>query len=508
MRLEAIISRFTKQKAAKGFPRSLVLVLLGAMMSLGQAPLGFWPLSFVGLFIWARLFALGHGPKQVAKDSWLIGFGYFFVLLHWIVWPFLVEPERDGWMAPFALVLLPSGLALFWAITHGVARRLAGHAPYLAWAIGLSLAELGRGHLFTGFPWGGFSHVLLETPASGLYAVFGAEGLSILMLLAIGLMASVTQEKPMRLLVLAVPFVFLALPYRPDEAVIPADAPTVRLVQPNAPQDEKWDPLLAEVFYQRLLTYSAAPGTPDLILWPETAISYVLEFSEHILAEIAEKAVAPVGLGINRIEGERFYNAFAFIDTEGQVQHIYDKQHLVPFGEYVPFGEVFAQLGIYGLAASQGGGYSAGRKAEPFDLGAIGRVKVLICYEGIFPWEVINGERPDVLILATNDAWFGTWAGPAQHMAQARIRAIETGLPMLRVANTGITALIGTNGEILADLPFGQQGMLDVKLPAPEPLTVFVKFKGWPAILLLAIVTFWIISPFGRIPIDRKPRRA
>lgn len=438
----------------------------------------------------------------------MIGFGYFLMMLHWIVWPFLVEPERDGWMAPFALILLPAGLALFWGIGIAGAHRLMGRAPFLAWAVGLALAELARGHLFTGFPWGGFSHVFLDTRLSALYAIFGAEGLSFLILFAVSFAAWIASRSAKGLAFFAIPIAVLAVPYDPTASIIPEDAPTIRMVQPNAPQAEKWDPLKAEIFYQRLITYSAAPGTPDLILWPETAIPYVLEFSESILTEIGERSVAPVGLGINRIEGDRYYNGFVFVDAAGQVTDVYDKQHLVPFGEYVPFGEVFAQLGIYGLAASQGGGYSEGRTSEPFDLGAIGKAKVLICYEGIFPWEVVRGERPDVLILATNDAWFGNWAGPAQHMAQARIRAIETGLPMLRVANTGITALIGTHGEVLAELPFATQGMLDVKLPDPAPLTLFVRYKGWLAILLLAIATFWIISPFGLNPIDRKPRRA
>ncbi len=504
--LRTFISR--KFEAARGFPRSLALFLLGAILALGQAPFGLWPLTLIGLVLWAALFSRSLNPQQASKDAWRIGFGYFLLMLHWIVWPFLVEPERDGWMAPFALILLPAGLSVFWALGVGMARNFMKRSSLLAWAVGLALAELARGHLFTGFPWGGFSHVLLDTRASGLFSLFGAEGLSFILLVFASFLAWLADRNSKAFLVCVAPISLLALPQNQPTHEVLKDGPTVRLVQPNAPQAEKWDPLKAEVFYQRLVTYSAAPGEPDLILWPETAIPYVLEYSEEILSDIAERAVAPVGLGINRMEDNRYFNAFVVLDDMGRVTETYDKKHLVPFGEYVPFGEIFGQLGIYGLAASQGGGYTEGVSSEPFELGALGKVKVLICYEGIFPWEVASGERADVLILATNDAWFGNWAGPQQHLAQARIRAIETGLPMLRVANTGVTALIGTRGEIVADLPFGTEGMLDVKLPEPRPLTPFVKFKGWPAIMLLAIATFWIISPFGFNPIDRKPRQA
>lgn len=506
---EAIYRQFYKFETATGFRRGLILFSVGAFMALGQSPFDIWPFTLIGLWLWSISFARAQDMRQVAKDSWWIGFGYFLTLLHWIVMPFLVEPDRDGWMAPFALVLLPAGLALFWAAGVSGAFRFMQRAPHLAWAMGLALGELARAHLFTGFPWGGFSHVLLDTRATPLFSQFGAEGLSILLLILVGIGALITDHYPRAIVVLLLPLAFIALPFDSKRTDVPEDAPKVRLVQPNAPQDQKWDPAYVELFYQRLLTYSAAPGDPDLIVWPETAIPYTLEYAGDLLAEISYAAGGrPVALGINRAEGNRFYNSLAVIGEGGSVEAIYDKVHLVPFGEYVPFGELFARFGIYGLAASQGGGYSEGQSIEPLEFAGIGSARVLICYEGIFPFEVSKGDRPDLLILVTNDAWFGSFAGPSQHFVQARIRAVETGLPMLRVANTGITALIDPSGEVIESLPLGVDGMLDVKVPEAAPLTLFVRFSGWPSFLLLAIGIFWIISPFGRKTIDRTPRDA
>ncbi|WP_373051397.1 apolipoprotein N-acyltransferase, partial [Thalassovita aquimarina] len=270
----------------------------------------------------------------------------------------------------------------------------------------------------------------------------------------------------------------------------PRAAPVVRLVQPNAPQHQKWDPEFIPTFFRRTVEATAAAPRPDLIVWPETSVPVYLEYADETLAVIAGAAKGvPVILGAQRAEGQRIYNAAAVLDSSGAVTQVYDKHHLVPFGEYMPFGDLLAGFGIHGLAANEGAGFSAGPGPRLFDLGALGTALPLICYEAVFPQDVAGApERPGFLLQITNDAWFGRFSGPYQHLAQARLRAIEQGLPMARVANTGVSAVIDARGRVTGSLPLGQAGWIDLPLPAPAAPTIYARIGDLfaaAAILLL-----------------------
>jgi apolipoprotein N-acyltransferase len=198
---------------------------------------------------------------------------------------------------------------------------------------------------------------------------------------------------------------------------------------------------------------------------------------------------APVVLGLQRREGARYYNSLVRLDAQGEVSALYDKHHLVPFGEYMPFGDFLAGFGIHGLASNEGHGYSAGPGPRLIELGALGQALPLICYEGVFPQDVGDyADRPDLLLLITNDAWFGRISGPYQHLAQARLRSAEQGLPMIRVANTGVSAMIDAAGRVTASLPLGETGWTDTPLPPALPPTIYARTGDGPVVVFALIL--------------------
>ncbi len=472
----------------------------GALAALGHAPFGFWPLGIAGLTLAYLLIRRAQAPRRAALAGWALGLGYFAGTLNWLVSPFLVEPERYGWMAPFALLLMAGGLALFWGAAAGLAHWLGGRRArrlWLAWPVATGLAELLRGRMFTGFPWGGPGEFWVDTPLLGLAGWLGASGLGVLTLAFAALLGEALRRgrRPAGLAALAglalaaaalglLGAVSLARPVSaPDKPV------TIRLVQPNAEQRLKWHPDHVGRFLRRAIDLSAAPATgpaPDLVIWPETSVPYLLGDAAPVLHEIARAAGAPVVLGIQRAEaGPRYYNSMVALTREGSVSAIYDKAHLVPFGEYTPFGDLLYRFGIKGLAARYGAGYSAGAGGDLLDLGAAGKALPLICYEAIFPDDLRRRGRADWILQITNDAWFGSFSGPRQHLAIARLRAAEFGLPMVRAANTGISALIDAHGQIVAKLPLGEAGFLDVSLPGAAEETFYARHGDTVLTLLL-----------------------
>ncbi|WP_372603839.1 apolipoprotein N-acyltransferase [Actibacterium sp.] len=468
----------------------LIAFVLGVIAAAGQAPLDLWPLALAGF---AGLIALGlsaPGPWRVARHLWLGGAGYFSAALIWIIQPFLVDVARDGWMAPFALVFMAFGLALFWGAAGYVAARLGTgrRSRAVALVLGLTLAEMLRSYIFTGFPWALIGHLWIPTPVLQLAALTGPHGLTLLALALVTLPVVLGRRGALAGMLIGAG-VWAAGLWQLAQPVPPrADPVTVRLIQPNAAQHLKWRSDMAPVFFHRQLALTAAPAdpAPDLIVWPETAVAYTLSGAGPILRQIASAANGvPVVLGVHRREGSRAFNAAVVLDQAGGVTQIYDKHHLVPFGEYLPFGETLARFGLFGLA-SGGIGYSPGPGPQIWDLGKAGQVLPLICYEMIFPNDLRDAPtRPDWVLQLTNDAWFGSFSGPYQHLAQARLRAVEQGLPILRAANTGVTAAIDARGRVLARLPLNEPGSLDVPLPGAISARPYARTGDLPAALLL-----------------------
>ncbi len=494
------------------WPSLLAAFGAGVLAAAGQAPMGLWPLALVGF---AALFAMvlpAAPPWRAARLMWLGGAGYFAAALAWIVQPFLVDAARDGWMAPFALVFMAFGLALFWGCAAWGAAWL-GATPRiraLALVAALGLAELLRGYLFTGFPWASIGHLWIGTPVMQAAALGGPSLLTFLALIAALLPVAFGMRGMLVALALAgsawgIGAWRLAQPVPPR-----ADAPVVRLVQPNAAQHLKWRRDMIPVFVNRQIDLTAAPSRPepDLIVWPETAVPYTLDSAGPVLAEIAQAADGrPVVLGIQRWPGARPFNSAVVLNEDGRVTQIYDKHHLVPFGEYMPLADLFARAGISGLAADEGRGYAAGPGARLLDLGPLGEVLPLICYEAIFPQDLRGtATRPDWILQITNDAWFGTFSGPYQHLAQARLRAVEQGLPLLRAANTGVSAVIGPKGRLLHALPLNRAGMLNAPLPAGLAVTPYARLGDLPMALLFGLALALLAARRMRYCIDHGRR--
>ncbi len=488
----------------------LLAILAGLGVALGQAP---FSLAWVALPALAGLFALldrAATPRQAALVGWGGGFGHFILSLMWIVEPFLVEPETTGWMAPFALVLLPAGLALFWGAAFGLSGRLASGwvRLFLAAAL-LTIAETLRAFVLTGFPWALLGYVWIDTPMMQLGALIGPHGMTLLTALTGAAGAAWVGRRGMWLAAPGVALIVLgaagfwgtARTYAPVAET--GLAFRLRIVQPNAEQGLKWDPDMAEEFLHILLTQTAEtpPGAPpELIVWPETALPYLLNGSEYLIEDMERASGARQMLfGAARVEKGLYYNSLIVSGPDASIAQIYDKFHLVPFGEYVPFGEILGRLGIRGMAVQEGGGFASGTGPRVLDLGTFGKIQPLICYEAIFPQHLHMVERADWILHITNDAWFGQLVGPYQHLAQVRMRAVEQGLPVVRAANTGVSAVIDAHGQVTADLGLGVRGFLDADLPPALPPTPYARTGDWPALVLMALLALGLALTGRRV---------
>ena len=474
--------------------------IAGAFGALGQAPFDF-PIAML-LALTAAFWMWRAESIRPGLLGWAFGTGYFALALIWIVEPFQVDVERHGWMAPFALLFLSGGLALFWGAAFWCARLLSQRSLGLVFA--WTGTEILRAYAFTGFPWASPAQVAVDGPASLLLSWGGPHATTLVLMTLAWILSA--AAKPMRAATMRsgqiVLFVGAALAFSIPHARVSADLTDhiVRLVQPNAAQHLKWRPDKAKEFFTRQLSLTAAAPVqslrmPDLVVWPETAIPWRLGGAGPALQQISQAASgAPVALGALRFEGDYLRNSLAVVAPGGTVSAIYDKHHLVPFGEFVPFASFAEKLGLQAIAASMGG-FSSGPGPALLDFGLLGKALPLICYEAVFA-HGINAmpERADFLLQITNDAWFGTYAGPQQHLAQARMRAIEQGLPLVRAANTGISAMIGPTGRVLALLPLGEDGFLDAQLPLPFKPTLYSKTGDRPALL---IVLIGLASIFG-----------
>lgn len=486
--------------------RRLGALALGAAFALGQAPFDFWWIAVPALVGILFLTGFDKSARSAGWSGWLFGTGYFAVSMHWIVEPFAIDPTVT-WMAPFALVGLAAGLALLWGAAFWAGRRL--HTGPFAIAVCWAAIELARAYILTGFPWGLAGYVWATTPVAQWHSVIGPHGVTLITLL---LAATLSTARRMNAIVGIAGLVALwggGVVLTPTVHAV-TDAPIVRLIQPNAPQHQKWDRDFIPLFFNRQVDFTAQLPKPVLIVWSETAVPSLLDNAGPALEVIADAAAGtPLVLGIQREEDGRYYNSLITLDSAGQVADLYDKHHLVPFGEYMPVASFFARFNILGLATRAEAGYSSGPGPTLIDLGPLGTALPLICYEAVFPQDV-NGAptRPAMLLQITNDAWFGINAGPQQHLAQARLRAIEQRLPMIRVANTGISAMIDPAGAIVDSIPLGRAGFLDVPLPPALNPSLYSRTGDWLALCALIVLFAALLAWKRRNPIDPEQRQA
>ncbi|MFH1554880.1 MAG: apolipoprotein N-acyltransferase [Pseudomonadota bacterium] len=483
--------------ALEGWRRLAAAFAAGALAALSTAPFGLWPvlgLSFPILVLLVDGTRRGtRRPWRVAAAiGWWFGFGYFLCSLWWIGAAFLVDADVFAWLLPVAVVCLPAGLALFPALGLLAARLLwsRGAARLCALSAGLGGAEWLRGHVLTGFPWNTFGYALAENLAlaqsTALIGIGGLTFLTILLLSAPVLVVSAVA-RPRHLAFLGLAAVTLGAMYaggalrlaRTQIGSVPGV--NLRLMQPALPQDEKFAYGRREAILDDYLALSATPsarypgGLTDvsLLIWPESAFPFLYEREPWAARRISESLPRNLVLvtGAARYgvppEGQisPYFNSIRVIAADGTVLQSVDKVHLVPFGEYLPFQAFLERIGLEQLTRVRGG-FSAGEALRALNIPGAPLAAPLICYEAIFPGAVIpEGPRPRFLLNVTNDAWFGETPGPHQHFLQARIRAIEEGLPLVRSANTGISAIVDPLGRIVAHLGLDIRGVVDGYLP-------------------------------------------
>jgi apolipoprotein N-acyltransferase len=519
-------------RARAGWQRMALAVAAGAVSVLAMAPFHFWPvlMATLAVLVWqidgavaqASSGSWRRGPAmRSAVVGWGFGFGYFFAGLFWIGEAFLVEADKFALLIPFAVTLMPAGLALFWA---GAAALVSlawrpGTTRVLVLALALGAAEWLRGHVLTGFPWNVLGYALTYPEslmqAAGLIGIYGLTVVAVLVLAA-PLVAwsdgAAARGVGLPLGAIAVLMVYghwqLAGPTAPEGA-------RVRLVQPSVLQREKW---LAEhqrrIFDLHLsLTTRNAAGVEDaaagvdLIIWPEAAMPFLPLDAPQALDLIAKVLPAGAHLISGALRADppdpsrpglqrRIYNSLIAFGPGGQAVAIYDKIHLVPFGEYLPLNDWLDAIGLEPLTRRRGG-FTPGPTPRPLmSLPRAPTFAPLICYEAIFPRAIIQGsERPAFLLNVTNDGWFGNTTGPRQHLHQARVRAVEEGLPLLRVANNGISAVMDARGRVLHRLDLDVVGVIDARLPPPMAPTIYSRLGDLSFALLLLC---GVIVVFGR----------
>lgn len=487
-----------------GWRRYGLAFVLGALITLSLPPLGLFPVLLLGFppLVWLMQGAVTR--RRAFFTCWAFAWGYFIFGLYWIGFALLVDADTFGWLLPFATVALPAVLAVYYGLAGLLWRKSGwgGIGGVLAFALLIFLAEVARGTLFTGFPWNLFGYAWTEFPAMlQSVSLFGIYGLTLLTLVAACLPAVLGDDAVHPRHALAATLLSLlllsALGLWGAERLANAQDTfvphvRVRLVQPNIPQSLKWDTEQRARNLQILLDLSSSPAERPIthIIWPETALAYFIDenasLRQTIGASLPEQTTLITGVVRRTLSEEngqdRYYNALMAMSHGGDILATYDKAHLVPFGEYVPFRS-FAPVA---RMADGTGDFVAGTGPRTLDGTGLPPFSPLICYEVLFPRAVVDPERrPGLIVNVTNDAWYGHTAGPHQHLAIAATRAVEEGIPLIRVANTGISATIDPYGRLTAYLELGRRGVIDADIPAP--LTKATPFSRWGHLLVLAL---------------------
>jgi apolipoprotein N-acyltransferase len=504
---DALAAAARRLAALAGWRRALAALLSGAGAALAFAP--FYALPLIALGFSALVFLLdgataGGRPRRAAfATGWFFGFGYFLVSVYWMAFSFFVQADEFAWMAPFAVLGMPAFLALFSGGACAVAAGFwsEGWRRTVVFAAVWMVFEYARGHILTGLPWNLPGQALAGAAVGAQSAAwYGVYGLSlVVMLLAVAPAFSASRILRGAAIGLAGAAVLFTLGAVRLALLDPGarDDVFVRIVQPNIPQREKIDGAYWGRNFQHHLALSRGETPGRLyVLWPENAAPLVGEYPDALaaIAEALPKNAVLVTGTVRREEDEsgvRYFNSIATIAPASPgraVAGYYDKHHLVPFGEYLPLQGLLRAVGLAQLAPYEDG-FTPG--AGPSVMQAPGgpAFSPLICYEAIFPGEIYpKATRPEWLVTVTNDAWFGDTSGPGQHLDQAKLRSIETGLPMARSANTGVSALIDARGRLVGRVRLYREGRIDAPLPRALPPTLYSRIGDVGFLLLVLVV--------------------
>ncbi|SDR24793.1 apolipoprotein N-acyltransferase [Pseudovibrio sp. Tun.PSC04-5.I4] len=505
-------------RGLSGWRRVGLAALSGLLSAFAFPPYGAFPVLWVSLPVLILLLdgskEQAGGKLKVALKSffvtgWWFFFGFFLVNLFWIAEAFLVDAKSYGWMIPFALIILPGGLALFPSAMLGLASLVwkSGISRLLVFAIALSVSNWLRGNVLTGFPWNvwgyAFADNLTLMQSFSLFGIYGV-GLLVLLLFSMPVVLLDGRNRTSAIYITASVTVWAALIfYGTDRLQAPqhmVEGLRVLVIQPNVPQADKWKPenrnRLLPLYLEQteMALLEAKRNGETLVVWPESAFPFLLEEEpgalDAVAAMLPDNTMLITG-GIRRElsqTGNRFFNSTFVVTDEGVIFDSYDKVRLVPFGEYLPQRSWLQSIGVERLVPAPSD-FTAGTKHTKIVLKNSFSFQPLICYEAIFPQTRLPvSERPNLLVNLTNDGWFGETAGPYQHLAQARIRAVEQGVPLVRAANTGISSLVDSNGRILAKVVLNKVGSFDSELPKLLKPTLYARMGDsifWGIILVL-----------------------
>ena len=516
-----------------GWRRCLIAFAAGAASALAMAPFNAWPVLFLTFPVLVWLID-GSGDSRwggvavAAWTGWWFGFGYFVAGLYWIGYAFLVDAPTFGWMLPFAVLGLPAVTALYTAAGVALARILwtRGALRLLSFGAALTIVEYLRGHLFTGFPWNAFGYAIAAPlPLAQTAALVGLWGMTFITFVVFATPATLADDRtetprPALPLMIGIAVLIGLAGYgasrlnRNQTRLV--DKVHLRIMQPDLQQDVKFNYAARHDVMNRYVELSShstdrdSPGMKDVthLIWPESAFPFFLTREADALAQITQllppgavlitgavRAAEPVNPA-----APQAFNSIYVIDHSGSILASYDKVHLVPFGEYLPFKSLLQTLGMQ-TVTKQIGGFQPGDRRRLLTIPGTSLALPLICYEIIFPGDVVPvGERPGWIVNVTNDGWFGISSGPYQHFQQARVRAIEEGLPLVRAANTGISAVVDPVGRIVNSLGLGEAGALDSPLPKPIRAPLYVRVGDAPAALMIVIALIVVVRRRFRAP--------
>jgi apolipoprotein N-acyltransferase len=521
-----------------GWRRIVVALLAGSASALGFAPFHAFPVLWLTLPVLVWLLDGATAPEGTGllrrigpalAIGWWFGFGFFLAGMWWIGVAFVVAGGGFALLGPLAMVILPAVLALFWAIGVACARLvwIDGWPRIVVLAVCLSIAEWLRGHVFTGLPWNVFGYALAPNPlmmqSAAVIGVWGLTFFAFLIFAAPAVLAQGDVRRPMAgfltavlaIMVAHIGFGFIRLP---ADIEVASPAVKLRIVQPATAPRSRWqveNPAATMARYAALSRSGGPLGGPDgptVLIWPESAFPFILTETPSALIAIADLlppgTVLITGAARTRPGGTdeqsfRAFNSVHVVDDLGEIRTSYDKVHLVPFGEYVPFRTLLEKLGMTQLVAIPGG-FQPGARRRTLDLEVAPPVGPLICYEIIFPGAVVDDRlRPHWLVNLTNDAWYGQTPGPYQHFHQARLRAVEEGLPIVRAANSGISAIIDPYGRVTAKLVLSRSGIVDGLLPKKLRATVYATVGDVLFFALLVMAGLVSVFSTGRWTVSK-----
>lgn len=508
---------------SSGLKRFLIALVAGALSSLSQPPFSIFAINFVTLSVLLLLVDGASGDPDrgfIGRRlpsfwvGWSFGLGYFVAGLWWTGAALLVEADEFAWALPLAILGLPAYLAIYYGLATFLARLIwtDGLTRLFALAAAFGLAEWLRATMLTGFPWNAIGYAMMPFPVMmQSVAITGSYAMNALAVLVFAAPALVLTRQGGRVaaglafVLLAAHLAYGALVLR-GAAGAPEGARNVRIVQPMIDQAAKIDNReRTRIFEEHLKLTREKPKDggkrPDYVIWPETSIPFIVTRNPDALVRIADTLEDGQILiaGAIRTENDgagaqtRYYNSAYMIDSQGQIIGAADKVHLVPFGEYLPFERFWNRLGLSAIAAFPGG-YSTAPRYQHLTTPDGTRFLPLICYEVIFPTESAEAAlSADAIVNLTNDGWFGYTPGPWQHFHQARVHAVEAGLPVIRNSNSGVSAIIDAYGRVVTGLDFGAVGIIDGQMPARRqvpirPISVQTNFWLLELVLLLSAV--------------------